>query len=150
LGISCHQRLAFHRPAERLRHGGVEAGNEALDALLEMLLGGEVAAAEELADQDREPELDLVDPTGVLGRDVESDPVTGIAQERLACCDRLEDAGFSLLPEILLDTAKLRHQAGEAGAVEKTRTSTGFPPQAPQACASTIPPRPHIMGRGAV
>ena len=28
-------------------------------------------------------------------------------------------------------------------AVEKTRTSTGFPPQAPQACASTIPPRPH-------
>ena len=34
------------------------------------------------------------------------------------------------------------------GAVEKTRTSTGFPPQAPQACASTIPPRPH-RGRGA-
>src|ERR1700761_4792516 len=29
------------------------------------------------------------------------------------------------------------------GAVEKTRTSTRFPPQAPQACASTIPPRPH-------
>ncbi len=28
-------------------------------------------------------------------------------------------------------------------AVEKTRTSTRFPPQAPQACASTIPPRPH-------
>ena len=33
-----------------------------------------------------------------------------------------------------------------SGAVEKTRTSTGFPPQAPQACASTIPPRPHHMG----
>ena len=29
-----------------------------------------------------------------------------------------------------------------AGAVEKTRTSTGVTPQAPQACASTIPPRP--------
>jgi hypothetical protein len=29
------------------------------------------------------------------------------------------------------------------GAVEKTRTSTRLPPQAPQACASTIPPRPH-------
>ena len=36
------------------------------------------------------------------------------------------------------------------GAAEKTRTSTGFPPQAPQACASTIPPRPPISvtGRG--
>ena len=27
--------------------------------------------------------------------------------------NRLEDAGFSLLPEILLDTAKLRHEAGD-------------------------------------
>jgi hypothetical protein len=113
LGISCHQRPAFHRPAERLCHGSVEVGNEALDPLLEVLLGREVAAAEELADQDREPDLDLIDPRGVLGREVESDPVTGIAQERLACCHRLEDAGLSLLPEILLDTAKLRHEAGD-------------------------------------
>ena len=30
------------------------------------------------------------------------------------------------------------------GAAEKTRTSTGFTPQRPQRCASTIPPRPHI------
>jgi hypothetical protein len=37
-------------------------GNESVDPLLEMLLGGEVATAEELADQDREPDLDLVDP----------------------------------------------------------------------------------------
>ena len=28
------------------------------------------------------------------------------------------------------------------GAVEKSRTSTGSPPQRPQRCASTIPPRP--------
>jgi hypothetical protein len=34
------------------------------------------------------------------------------------------------------------------GAVEKTRTSTGLPPQAPQACASTIPPRPLGQARG--
>ncbi len=36
------------------------------------------------------------------------------------------------------------------GAVEKTRTSTGLPPQAPQACASTIPPRPHRDKRAAL
>ena len=34
------------------------------------------------------------------------------------------------------------------GAVEKTRTSTRLPPQAPQACASTIPPRPHRADTG--
>ena len=30
----------------------------------------------------------------------------------------------------------------ENGAVEETRTPTRFPSQAPQACASTVPPRP--------
>jgi L-histidine N-alpha-methyltransferase len=35
----------------------------------------------------------------------------------------------------------------EGNAVEKTRTSTGLPPQAPQACASTIPPRPQAARR---
>ena len=36
----------------------------------------------------------------------------------------------------------------EAGyAAKKTRTSTGFPPQAPQACASTIPPWPQGSDR---
>ncbi len=34
----------------------------------------------------------------------------------------------------------------EFGAVEKTRTSTGSPPLAPQASASTVPPRPHVHG----
>src|SRR3954471_11446188 len=81
---SCHQRLAFHGPAERLGHGGVEVGDEAFDPLLKMLLGGEAAATEKLADQDRKPNLDLVDPRGMLGREVKDDPVIGIAQESLA------------------------------------------------------------------
>ncbi len=39
-------------------------------------------------------------------------------------------------------------KAKEIGAVEKTRTSTGLPPQRPQRCASTIPPRPHTSQQG--
>ena len=35
------------------------------------------------------------------------------------------------------------HRVGSEECGRETRTSTGFPPQAPQACASTIPPRPH-------
>jgi hypothetical protein len=42
--------------------------------------------------------LDLIEPRGVLGREVEGDAVTGIAQECLACRHRLEDAGYPLLP----------------------------------------------------
>jgi hypothetical protein len=52
------QWLAFHRPAERLCHCGIEVGDEALDPLLQMLLGGEVAAAKHFANRDREPDLD--------------------------------------------------------------------------------------------
>jgi hypothetical protein len=48
--MSRSQRLALHRPTERLRHCGIEIGDEALDPLLEMFLGREVAAAEELTD----------------------------------------------------------------------------------------------------
>ena len=40
-------------------------------------------------------------------------------------------------------TTPSRFDLEKFGAVEKTRTSTRLPPQAPQACASTIPPRPH-------
>ena len=74
------QRLALG-PAEWLGHRCIEVGNEeALDPLLERLLGGEVAAAEEFAHQDGEPDLDLVEPRGVFGREVESDPAAGVAR----------------------------------------------------------------------
>jgi hypothetical protein len=46
-------------------------------------------------------------------REVESDPVTGIAQERLACRHRLEDAGFPLLAEVFVDAAEISNQAGD-------------------------------------
>lgn len=37
-----------------------------------------------LADQDREPDLDLIEPRGMVGREVKGDAVTGIAAERRA------------------------------------------------------------------
>jgi hypothetical protein len=59
-----------------------------------MLLGGEVAAARSLRTRMENQNLDLIEPRGVLGREVEGDAVTGIAQECLACRHRLEDAGY--------------------------------------------------------
>jgi len=59
---SYRERLALHGPAEWLGHGGVEVGDEGLDPLLQVLFAGEIAAAQQLAHQDREPDLDLVDP----------------------------------------------------------------------------------------
>ena len=118
-GTLRQQRLAFDGPAERLCHRGTEVGDEALNPLLEMLLGCEVAAAEKFADQDREPDLDLVEPRGVLGREVEGNAMTDIAQECLAGRHRLEDAGFPLLAEVFIDAAELcdqtDHSFGDVG-----------------------------------
>ena len=51
--MSRGQWLAFHSPAEQLGHGGIEAGDEALDPLLlGMFLGCGIAATEKLVDQD--------------------------------------------------------------------------------------------------
>ena len=65
---------------------------------LQVRHGGEVAAAEQLADQDAQPELDLVEPRAVLGRVVEDDAVAGVAQERRPGGHGLEEAGLLLTP----------------------------------------------------
>ncbi len=56
---------------------------------------------------------DLIEPRGLLGREVEGDAVTGIAQECLACRHRLEDAGYPL-PEIVVDAAEISDKAGQS------------------------------------
>jgi hypothetical protein len=50
----------------------------------------------------------------MLWGEVKGDAVAGIAQERLARCHRLKDAGFSLLPKVVLNAAKLSHETGDA------------------------------------
>ena len=60
--VSCGERPALHGPPERLGHGLVEVGDERLDPLLEVRLGGEVAAAKQFAHQDGEPDLNLINP----------------------------------------------------------------------------------------
>jgi hypothetical protein len=62
----------------------VEVGDEAGDAVAEILGRGERAAAQDLAGKNGEPEFDLVEPGGMLGREVEADAVIGIAQEGFA------------------------------------------------------------------
>ena len=56
------ERFRFHGPAEGLCHGLVEVGDELLDLGAQVLLGREIAAAKEFSNQDREPNLDLVEP----------------------------------------------------------------------------------------
>src|SRR5437588_11072188 len=87
-GHSRSEWLAGHGPLERLGKGAVEVGDEGFDARLQVVLGGEAGAAQQLAHEDGEPDLDLVEPRGMLGREVKADAVAGVAQERLAADHR--------------------------------------------------------------
>src|SRR3954466_3316946 len=82
-GHSRSEWLADHGPLERLGEGAVEVGDEGFDARLQVLLRGEAGAAQQLAHEDGEPDLDLVQPGRMLGGEVKADAVAGIAQERL-------------------------------------------------------------------
>ena len=69
------QWLSGPGPFEWLGHGAIEVVDEALDAVLEIGLGEEAGAAQQLAHQDGEPDFDLIEPGGVLGCEVEGDAV---------------------------------------------------------------------------
>src|SRR5271170_3202137 len=103
--VSHGEGPTFDGPTKRLGHGVVEVRDERLDPVLEVHLGGEVAAAKQLAHENGEPDLDLIDPRRVLRREVEGDAMAGVAQEGLARRHGGENAGLALLAEIVGDAA---------------------------------------------
>jgi hypothetical protein len=108
---SSRQRLAGVSPAKRLGQGIVEVVDEGGELALEILDRGEVAAAEHFAREDGEPHLDLVEPRGMLGREVEDDAMAGVAQEARARGHRLEDAVLAFDAEVGVDAAGRGDQA---------------------------------------
>ena len=83
---SCGERFAGHGPLERLGEVAIEKGDEGFDAGLQVFfaIGSEAGTAKEFAREDGEPDLDLVEPGSVFGREVKADPVTLIAQKNFA------------------------------------------------------------------
>jgi len=94
-------------PLEGLGHGAVEVVDEGEHFGFEIRDGEKTGAAQQLAHQDAEPDLDLIHPRGVLGGVVEDDLVTWLAQERCAAGHRLQDAVVLLLAEIVLHPGDL-------------------------------------------
>jgi hypothetical protein len=59
-------------------------GDEAFNPVFKAVLRREITVPKPLTNQDRKPDLDLVDQGSVNRREVESDAATGVAQKRLA------------------------------------------------------------------
>ena len=67
------ERLAGIRPLKGMGKVGIPRLNEAMDEVAQVLGGADTGAAQALATQDREPDLDLVEPRAMGRQPVESD-----------------------------------------------------------------------------
>jgi hypothetical protein len=76
---SCGQGLSGGGPFEGFGKGSVEVGDEGFDASLQVLFRGEAGSAQEFADENGKPDFDLVEPRGVLGREVKANTVARVA-----------------------------------------------------------------------
>src|SRR5436305_11106135 len=75
---SSRQRLACIGPLERLRHSSVEVLDEVDQCLMQLLDGVETGAFEQAPNRDAKPNLDLIEPGGMLGGIDKADPVVRI------------------------------------------------------------------------
>jgi hypothetical protein len=118
-GLSCRERLALVDPAEGFGKRFVEEVDERTDALLKICHGCEVATAQNLACQDGEPQLDLIEPGGMLGGEVKDDAMARIAEEGAARGHRLEDAAAVFDAEVTVKADGLGDEAHDRlGAVD--------------------------------
>src|SRR6266516_4961543 len=84
--------LALVGPLERLGHGAIEVGDEVQHLVAEIVNGSKVASSQQLADQNTQPEFDLIQPGRVLRRVMEDNVVRRVCQERSPCRHRFQNA----------------------------------------------------------
>ena len=99
------ERFCFHGPPKGLGHGCVEVSDELVDLGAQGFFAGEISTTKELSHQDGEPNLDLVEPRCVFGREVEGDAMLGRALERFSGRLGCEHAGLSFYPKLDLEAA---------------------------------------------
>ncbi len=112
------ERFCLHGPAEGLGHGLVEV-SELLDLDAQCFLAGESAAAKELSYQDGEPDLDLIEPRGVPGHEVEGDAMFRVAQECFTRPFASEHPRFAFDAEVDLEAAGAGNEADDGLGVRK-------------------------------
>ena len=100
---SCLKRSAGVGPAERFSEDVIEVADEVEYSGSQVLERGKAGAFEQPSSEDREPDLDLVEPRAVAWRVNKTDPVRGILQKRAARLLGLEDPGLAFDAERLFE-----------------------------------------------
>lgn len=92
-------------PLEGVRQVLVEVLDELQKPLAQFLRGGKAGPFEQAADQDAEPDFDLIQPGSMFGRIDEADAMAGICQKRLAGGHGSQDAAFAFDAQVVRQVA---------------------------------------------
>src|SRR3954452_3273317 len=103
------------RPLEWLGEHLVEVLDERQQFRAEIVHRRETAPTDDLAHNNPEHDLDLIEPRAVFGRVHEADAVAPVRQEILPTLHRLQHAALPLLAQAVLDAAPPRHQLHQGG-----------------------------------
>ena len=111
--LNC-QWFSLVGPFEWFCHGFVEVLNEGLDFGLQVLAGRKITPTNDLSDQNRKPDFDLIEPGCVLWGKVKGNAMAFVAQELLTREPRLEDALFAFLAKLNVDVTVPCDQSDQA------------------------------------
>ena len=110
---SSGKSLALIGPTKRLCHGSVEIGDKGQHFSLEISDGGKGGAFEQLANQNAEPNLNLVHPGSVLRRLVKDNTMGWVREKGGAALHRGQNAGFPFDPQVDVQIGLLSHVADQ-------------------------------------
>ncbi len=91
----------------------IVVGNKSQDALAQLRDGDPTGASEQAANQDREPDLNLVQPGAMPGRIDEANAMGRVREKGGPRLHRGQMTAFALDAEILLNATQLGHQADQ-------------------------------------
>src|SRR5581483_8058426 len=83
--VLSHARIC---PFDRFGHGAFVVLNERQDLVAQVLTRGKIAAFEQLAPQNTEPDFHLIHPGGMSGGIIQHHPMRWIVQESCPACHR--------------------------------------------------------------
>ena len=85
----------------------IVVGNKSLDTLAQLRDGDPTGASEQAANQDREPDLNLVQPGTVPGRVDQANAMGRVREKGGPRLHRGQMAAFAFNPQFLLDATQL-------------------------------------------
>ena len=89
----------------------IEVGNECQDPFTQVSHRRPTRTSEQAANQDAEPDLNLVEPGTVFGSVDEANTMAGVGEQSSTCGHVGEVAAFAFHTQVLLDVTLRSHQA---------------------------------------